>query len=67
MNRSREVPVHPGGEALAEFTGAGVQVPVKWLGQQNALRRGQADAMDVVDQEQQAGDLLATLLDAELG
>ena len=49
--------------------GAGlvVQVPVEGLGEDQALRGLQAQRVDVGDEHQQAGEVLAALDDAELG
>ena len=67
MHRTRNVPRHQLGETFGECPRAVVHVPVERFGQQHALSGRQPDAMHVVDQEQQAGDLLAALLQAELG
>ena len=67
VHRSRRAAVHPRHVAFGEGAGVVVQVPVERLGQQHALCCRQADPVDVVDDEQQAGDLLAARLDAELG
>ena len=44
-----------------------VHVPVERLGQNQPLRRLQAERLDVGDEDQQAGEVLAARRDAELG
>jgi len=63
----RRHPVHLGEIALRPFAGLVVHVPVERRGQQQALRGRQADRMDVGDQRQQRGHLLAAGEDTELG
>ena len=55
------------GEALGEGAGLVVQVPVEGLGEDQALRRLEAERVHVGDEDEQAGELLAALDDAELG
>ena len=56
-----------GAEALGEGARLVVEVPIKGLGQVQALRLLQAERVHVGDEDQQAGELLAALDDAELG
>ena len=61
---------HPAGalhEAVAELAALVVAVPVEALGQGQALGRLEAEAVDLGEGEEQRGELLAALDDAELG
>ena len=61
---------HPAGavhEALAELARLVVAVPVEAFGEVQTLRGIQAQAVDVGDEQQQAGQALAALGDPELG
>ena len=55
------------GEALGEGAGLVVEVPVEGLGQAQPLGALEAERVHVGDEDQQAGELLAALDDAELG
>ena len=44
-----------------------VEVPVERLGESQPLRGFQSERMNVIDEEQQRRELLATLHDAEFG
>src|SRR2546425_13246366 len=55
------------GEALGERARLLVHVPVEGLGEGEALRLLQAERVDVGQEDQESGEALAALRDAELG
>ena len=56
----------PLGEALGEGAGLVVHVPVEGLGEDQPLRRRQAERVHVGEEDEQAGEVLPALDDAEL-
>jgi hypothetical protein len=66
LHHGRHLAAVQGAKALGPGARAVVHVPVEGFGQLQALRRLQAQAVDVAE-HQQAGQLLAALDDAELG
>ena len=66
-HRRHRILVGQCGEPLRPGAGLIVLVPIKRLGQLQAVRGREAKAVDVGDEDKQSGELLAALDDAELG